>query len=122
MNSIITVTGRRKMAQARAGIAALPKIVGIALGNGGVDEDGNVLEPGDNLKGELLRRAADSIEKVTETSYRFSLCLSKEELANEALSEMALYDEDGDIVAIKNFKRKEKDADMKMTFEMDDTF
>lgn len=122
MNSMITVTGRRKMAQARAGVATLPKIVGIALGNGGVDTEGNVLAPGETLNNELLRREADSITPVSETSYRFSLCLSKDELAGEAISEMALYDEDGDIVAVKNFSVKGKDADMEMIFEIDDTF
>lgn len=122
MNSMITVTGRRKMAQARAGVTTLPKIVGIALGNGGVDTEGNVLAPGETLNNELLRREADSITPVSETSYRFSLCLSKDELAGEAISEMALYDEDGDIVAVKNFSVKGKDADMEMIFEIDDTF
>lgn len=122
MNSLITVAGRRKMAQARAGIAILPKIVGIALGNGGVDSEGNVLAPGETLNSELLRREADSITQVSETSYRFSLSLSKDDLAGEAISEMALYDENGDIVAVKNFSAKGKDADMEMIFEMDDTF
>ena len=35
---------------------------------------------------------------------------------------MALYDEDGDIVAVKNFSVKGKDAGMEMIFEIDDTF
>lgn len=122
MNSLITLKGRSKMAKARAGLAPLPPILGIAIGDGGVDANGNVTEPGDVLKHELLRRAVDKIEQLTETSYRFSLSLSKTELADKAISEMALYDTEGDIVAIKNFKRKYKDPDMEMVFEFDDVF
>lgn len=122
MNSLITLKGRSKMAKARAGIEPLPPIVGIAIGDGGVDANGNVTEPGDVLKHELLRRAVDKIEQLTETSYRFSLSLSKTELADKAISEMALYDTEGDIVAVKNFKRKYKDPDMEMVFEFDDVF
>ena len=38
------------------------------------------------------------------------------------ISEMALIDEDGDTVAIKNFLKKPKDEDMEMDFEIDDNF
>ncbi|MCM1220437.1 MAG: phage tail protein [Lachnospiraceae bacterium] len=122
MNNRITLKGRSKMAKARAGVAQLPPIVGIAVGDGGTDSEGNVMTPTDELRHELLRRNVDSIEKITETSYRFSLSLSRDELSDKAISEMALYDSEGDIVAIKNFKRKYKDPDMEMVFEFDDTF
>lgn len=122
MKTLITLAGRTKMIKARAGVAALPPITQIALGDGGVDENGNVLEPSDTLKNELIRRDVNSIVKVTETCYRFSLILTENELVDAEITEMALVDEDGDIVSVKNFKPKIKDEGMEMTFQMDDTF
>lgn len=122
MKTLITLAGRTKMIKARAGVAALPPITQIALGDGGVDENGNVLEPSDTLQHELIRRDVNSIVKVTETCYRFSLILTENELVNAEITEMALVDSDGDVVSVKNFKPKIKDEGMEMTFQMDDTF
>lgn len=122
MKTLITLAGRTKMIKARAGVAALPPITQIALGDGGVDENGNVLEPSDILQHELIRRDVNSIVKVTETCYRFSLILTENELVDAEITEMALVDEEGDIVSVKNFKPKIKDEGMEMTFQMDDTF
>lgn len=122
MKTLITLAGRTKMIKARAGVAALPPITQIALGDGGVDENGNVLEPRDTLQHELIRRDVNSIVKVTETCYRFSLILTENELVDAEITEMALVDSEGDIVSVKNFKPKIKDEGMEMTFQMDDTF
>ncbi len=122
MKTLITLAGRTKMIKARAGVAALPPITQIALGDGGVDENGNVLEPSDTLQHELIRRDVNSIVKVTETCYRFSLILTENELVDAEITEMALVDSEGDIVSVKNFKPKIKDEGMEMTFQMDDTF
>lgn len=122
MKTLITLAGRTKMIKARAGVTALPPITQIALGDGGVDENGNVLEPSDILQHELIRRDVNSIVKVTETCYRFSLILTENELVDAEITEMALVDEEGDIVSVKNFKPKIKDEGMEMTFQMDDTF
>lgn len=122
MKSVITLAGRKKMAEARAGAAALPPIVQIALGDGGVDADGNVLEPAEILNHELIRRNVDSIIRLTDTCYRYSLILSETELVNAEITEMAFIDSDGDVVSIKNFKPKVKDEGMEMTFQMDDRF
>lgn len=122
MNSMITTIRRKKLAQASAGEISLPPIAGMALGTGGVDESGTVQEPEENLRVELVRRAYDSKEAVTDTCYRYSLALQEEEFAGEEISEMALYDADGDVVAVKTFAVKVKDADMVMIFDMDDQF
>lgn len=37
-----------KLVKARAGAITLPKVVGMAFGNGGVEIDGTVIEPPDN--------------------------------------------------------------------------
>ena len=48
--------------------------------------------------------------------------MAENELANTYISEVGLYDADGDMVAMKAFLKKGKDADMECVFECDDTF
>ena len=47
----ITTKAKKKMLEARAGIAALPKIVGMVFGDGGVDERDEIVphSPDQNL-------------------------------------------------------------------------
>lgn len=122
-NSIITNKARNKMARARAGVAPLPKIVGMAFGDGGVDGEGIPELPNmEALNHELIRKDIDSYTAVTETCYRYSATLSKTELPQANINELGLYDADGDMVALKSFRNKIKDEDMAMIFEMDDQF
>jgi hypothetical protein len=44
------------------------------------------------------------------------------DIPNANISEIGLYDSDGDLVAIKNFLPKPKDPDIDTTFEINDTF
>ena len=44
-NTVITVAGRKKICQARAGAITLPTIEGMAFGSGGVDSSGTVIAP-----------------------------------------------------------------------------
>lgn len=123
--AVVTKIAKRKMVQARAGVKALPKITGMVFGNGAVAEDGTITPPAGedtSLKNELLRKAVDKFEELTETSYRYTCTLAKTELGGVTVNEIALYDEDGDLVAIKSFSNKGKDEDMEMIFEIDDTF
>lgn len=122
MKNLVTLAGRSKMAKARAGIATLPAITHIALGDGGVDSDYNVLEPGEQLTHELINREVTSITKVSDTCYRFTIVLGETELTDAEISEMALIDSEGDTVIVKTFKPKIKDAGMEMTFQLDDKF
>lgn len=121
-NSVITLKAREKMVKARAGIQPLPAIVGMAFGDGGVDSSGTVLAPGETLRNEILRKAIDGYTEITSTSYRYTSTLGKDELVGEAISEIALYDEEGDYVGLKTFRTKYKDEDMEMVFELDDQF
>ena len=114
-NQIITVTARKNMVRARAGEIQLPKIVGFVFGDGGVDESGNIIplsETDSTLGNELLRKKYDGYECT----------LTEEELAGKEISEIGLYDANGDIVNIKRFSAKGKDADLAMTFWIKDTF
>lgn len=125
MDAVITVKARNKMLRARAGEISLPKIAGFALGDGGVDDSGNVLTPDTNqeeLNSELLRKEIDSYTTISETKCKYECTLANEELAGESISEIALYDSDGDLVAIKNCTPKGKDGDFEMKFEIVDCF
>lgn len=121
-NSIVTTLARQKLVKARAGVIELPPIIGMAFGDGGVTENGAVLMPDEALKNELFRKEIDGFKEITSTCYRYTCILDKTELEGAAISEVGLYDAEGDIIAIKNFKRKEKDGDMEMQFDIDDQF
>lgn len=124
-NVIITKTARKKLVQARAGAVGLPAIVGMAFGTGGVDADGIVVPPVEDqsaLKKECFRKVIDGYSFVADTTCRYECTLVEEELAGEYISELGLYDEDGDLVCIKTFTSKGKDDDMEMTFTLDDIF
>ena len=123
--AIVTLKARKKMLLARAGECALPKVVGIAFGDGGVDPAGNVIAPAEDqesLNSEIFRKEIDSHTLITDFQCRYECTLLEEELVGESISEIALYDEEGDLVAIKNFTAKGKDNDFRMTFQIDDTF
>ena len=124
-NATITVLARKKMVRARAGEPVNLKIAGMAFGNGGSDDSGSVIPVSDaqtGLNHEILRKPVDGHEFRDETTCRYFCTLENEELVGESISEIALYDEDGDIVAIKNFRPKGKDDDLEMTFNVDDMF
>lgn len=124
-NVIITKAARMKLVQARAGAIQLPKIVGMAFGNGGVEADGTVIEPPDGqnaLANELYRKQIDKYSFPEDTVCRYECTLLENELAGEEISEIGLYDEEGDIICIKNFTRKGKDDDVEQTYVLDDIF
>lgn len=124
-NVIITKKSREKLVRARAGAIQLPKIVGMAFGNGGVDEAGTVIPPTESqseLTNELYRKEIDCYSFPEDTTCRYECTLSESELAGEEISEIGLYDAEGDIVCIKTFMRKGKDDDVEQTYTLDDIF
>lgn len=124
-NVIITKAARKKLVRARAGAVTLPKVIGMAFGNGGVDASGKVIPPTEDqggLANELSRKAVDGYSFPDDTTCRYECTLSEEELAGEEISEIGLYDEDGDIICIKTFMRKGKDDDVEQTYALDDIF
>lgn len=125
MKSIITLVAKKKMVRARKGEIDLPVIAGIAIGDGAAETDGNLILPSEEencLKNELLRREYSKCEKVSETCFRYRMELKADELAGKKISEAALYDAEGDLLAIRVFAEKPKDADMEMAFEFEDRF
>lgn len=122
-----TVIGRRKMCRAHAGDQALPVIMYMAFGDGGVDSSGAVIEPaGDEtaLRHELMRKEIEGHRYVNEdeTTCRYRVRLAQSELACQSISEQGLYDSDGDLVGYKTFLPKGKDGDMEFIFDMDEIF
>ncbi len=125
MKSIITLIAKKKMVCARKGEIALPVIAGIAIGDGALDAEGNLVLPSEgdpHLRNELLRRAYTRCEKVSDTCFRYRMELAADELAGKKINEAALYDAEGDLLAIRVFSSKPKDADMEMAFEYEDRF
>lgn len=124
-NVVVTEAARRKLVQARAGAIVLPKVVGMAFGNGGVDADGNIISPKEgqsDLTNELYRKPIDGYIFPEAIVCRYECTLLESELIGEEISEIGLYDEDGDILCIKTFKRKGKDDDVEQTYVLDDIF
>ena len=124
---VITVTGRRKICMAHVGDAELPAIIKMAWGNGGVDGEGQPIATTGNeigLYNELLIKDIESHEYTNEerTTCRYTATLEAGELSGEEISEMGLYDAEGDLVAYRTFLRKGKDADIPQIYDMDEIF
>ena len=124
-DAVITLKARKKMVQARAGAITLPPIVVMVFGTGGVDEAGMPVAPSgsdEGLRQEIFRKELDSYTFTDDTTCRYLCTLEVGECDNEEISEIGLYDSEGDITAIKTFKKKGKDSDLEMTFRIDDIF
>lgn len=124
---VITVTGRRLICMAHTGDAPLPPITHMAWGDGGVDESGVPKGATGNeisLYNELARKEIESHEYVNEdhTTCRYRATLGKGEQTGKEISEMGLYDSDGNLIAYRNFLRKGKDEDIPQTYDMDEIF
>lgn len=125
-DSIVTNIAKKKIVQARAGlISNLPRTIGMAFGDGAVSgsEIRMPLATDTSLQHELHRQLIDGVVlQADEISTKYVTTLAKETLAGEKINEIALYDEDGDLLAIKVFSNKGKDGDMEMVFEILDKF
>lgn len=124
MKSVITNVRRKKMAEATYSTGRLARAKWIALGSGGVNEEGEVIMPlGESmtLAHEEIRKEISSSKKVTETSYEYTIDLSETELVCKQISELALIDEDGDVIAFSNFLAKGKD-EVEVSFSIEDSY
>lgn len=122
-NAVATKIARRKLMMARAGDITLSPICGMAFGSGGVDGTGAVIPPSDTqtaLNAEIGRRPIGSHSYSGDTSCVYRVTLSEQDFAGERISEVGLYDADGDLVCVKNFLAKGKDEDVEMTFSLED--
>jgi len=125
-DSIVTNIAKKKIVQARAGlIPALPRTIGMAFGDGAASGSSirMPLATDVSLQHELHRQLIDGVAlQPDEISALYITTLAKETLAGQVINEVALYDEDNDLLAIKTFSNKGKDGDMEMVFEILDRF
>lgn len=126
MSAIVTILAKKKMLQARAGIATLPIITGMAFGTGGVSQGGEIIDHTDDqnaLYTEVLRKAVDGYVVISDTKIRYSCTIEAGDLpVGTEISEIGLYDSAGDFLAFKSFTKKGIDSDMDTIFECDDSF
>lgn len=123
-NSVITKMRRKKMAEASHTTGSIAKITHIALGSGGVTADGAVITPlAENvqLNNEIIRKPYISSQKISDTAFAYTIKLEENELVGSYISEMALIDEEGDVVAFSNFLAKGKD-ETEVTFTIEDNY
>lgn len=124
MKQIITDMKRKKMAEATHSTGRIPLVKYIAVGSGGVNAAGEVISPsskGTSLNHELLRREYNSSKKISDNCFEYTIIIKAEELVGEYISEIALIDEDNDLVAVANFLPKGKDT-MEDSFAIQDSY
>ncbi len=124
-NAIITVTARKAMVKARAGLGTLPTIIKMAFGDGGVDAQGDPIAPASTataLNNELMRKDLTAVTPLSDTTVQYACRLTTSELAGTDISEIALVDSNGDLACIKTFPAKSKDNTEALTFTIDDIF
>lgn len=124
--SVITRARRINLAKiTRGAVETIPQITHIAFGDGGVDEDGQPIQPNETqqaLNHEIGRYEIDSVGNPVETTNRYTVTIPESDLNGMNINEMALVDADGQFAVVKTFLSKGKDDDVKFTFEFDDEF
>lgn len=124
-NAVITDNAKIKLLKARAGDIPFAKITKMAFGIGGVNANGEPIEPLSStvtLSNEVLRKDLVSHNFDGKKSMKYTCTIRNNECVGMKISEIALVDSDNEIVCIKTFAPKQKDADIEMTFDIYDTF
>lgn len=120
---VITAAGRRKLCRALAGDSPLPPLARVAWGNGGTDENGQPLATTGNeigLYNELLSRDIEShaYPDEGETTCKYRTVLGEGDLSGEMISEIGLFDTEGDLVVYRTFLPKGKDEDAPQAYSV----
>lgn len=124
MKSVITKLRREKMSEATHTTGKIAKAKWIALGDGGVDSEGAIITPlAENvqLNHEIVRKEYTASTQTSDTSYEYTIRLEEDELIGSYISEMALIDSEGDVIAFSNFLAKGKD-ETETTFTIEDNY
>lgn len=117
---------REKLARAAAGMDPMVKITHIAIGTGGVDASG-VPKPltGDEtgLFNEVFRKEVrTSMPEPATVRYSLSVQAQNDGLAGTGINEVALFDADGALAAIKTTTTKNLEANDELEFDFDALF
>ncbi|WGU94609.1 phage tail protein [Paenibacillus dendritiformis] len=121
-----TLEYRGKMARAVAGLNPMVQITHIAIGTGGIGADGTP-KPLTGKETGLFQEVYRKPVKATmadATTVRYSLALKagKDGLADMGINEIALFDADGALAAIKTTTTKNLEATDELEFDFDALF
>ncbi len=111
---VVVVSFRQKIADYLAGKAGLGKIKYMAFGDGGHNADLSPKPTNENATGlvnELLRKELEEVTQEEVLSVTGKGILETTDCVNKVISEAAIYDENNNLVCIKNFSAKKKEAD-----------
>lgn len=122
MKFIVSETYRKKLTDVcESSEKTMPAVKYMAFGNGAEDSNGKVIELNGSekaLRNELLRKELEIAERDGSVRINYGYLVKIDELVNSRINETALYDKDGDLVAIKVFESRVKKPGMEMTFVM----
>lgn len=122
MKFIVSETYRKKLTDVcESSEKTMPAVKYMAIGNGAEDSSGKVIELNGSekaLRNELLRKELEIAERDGSVQINYGYLVKIDELVNSRINETALYDKDGDLVAIKVFESRVKKPGMEMTFVM----
>lgn len=122
MKFIVSETYRKKLTDVcESSEKTMPAVKYMAIGNGAEDSSGKVIELNGSekaLRNELLRKELEIVERDGSVRINYGYLVKIDELVNSKINETALYDKDGDLVAIKVFESRVKKPGMEMTFVM----
>lgn len=121
----ITEIGREKLCKSHAGDISLPRLKYIAYGDGGTDVEGiPFVVTGEevSLRNELLRIEINEHNYPEKTTCEYKSELSKKDLMNVYISELGIFDEEGDLIVYQTFLKKGKDDDMLFDFLVQEKF
>ena len=125
-NTVITDYRREQLCKITSGASStIAPTAEVAVGDGGVDEAGNVLQPVGNqqaLTHEIGRYTIDKVEYPVATTARYIVTIPAADLAGEQISEAGLVDRGGNFCAIRNMLAKGKDEGVAFIFTFDDEF
>lgn len=120
---ITTKTGRQKIATAHRDGIILPQLTKMGWGDGGVDGEGNVLQPSDEaiaVPGEFAQTDITGYTLLTEPDIKLVMVSEVDgSLIGETkdLSSVGLYDAENDLIAIINFEVKLLETDISFEAE-----
>lgn len=113
---------RAKMAQAAGNGTAVPKIATIVVGKGGVDSNGNPIQPKDGetaLYNQVLSKAAGTPTFPSSTQVQFSITINPGDLpSNTPISEIGLIDSAGTFAEHSTFTVKNTDGTTTMNLQV----
>lgn len=129
-NITTTHKSREKFAEAHAHGNPVPAITEVGWGDGGVDVNGDVIMPTDDMSevpGEFLRNEVKNVEQPYENDELRVWLLTRldadeDNVVGEELSSCGLYDDAGDLIAIRNFSVKGMDEDTVIEIEWVEEF